>query len=51
MLLSQNKFKGLKMSLFRKLFSIDCLECKEVKVLIWKCRCSFCDIDEGKVKD
>ena len=33
----------------RRVFSIDCQECGEVKVLFWVGRCSFCDEGEGKV--
>lgn len=38
------------MKLFRKLFTVDCRECKEVKVWVWHCRCDFCDVNEGVVK-
>ena len=38
------------MRLFRRLFSVDCCECQEVKVWAWVHRCDFCDIDEGIVK-
>jgi hypothetical protein len=37
------------MKLFRKLFTIDCCECKEIKVWFWNCRCDFCDIGEGQI--
>lgn len=33
-----------------KLFTVNCVECKEVRVWFWQRRCSFCDIDEGAVK-
>ena len=38
------------MKTLRKLFSIPCRECGEVRVWFWQRRCSFCDPNEGEVK-
>lgn len=35
---------------YRRLLSINCRECGEVRVLFWRVRCSFCDKGEGRVK-
>lgn len=34
----------------RRLFTVECRECGEVKVWAWKRRCDFCDEGEGKVR-
>jgi len=36
--------------LLRKLLSIECVECGEVRVLFWTRRCSFCGVGEGKMR-
>jgi hypothetical protein len=35
---------------FYSLFNVPCRECREVKVLFWQGRCSFCDDGEGQLK-
>lgn len=35
--------------IMHKLFDIPCRECREVRVLFWRARCSFCDAGEGKI--
>jgi hypothetical protein len=35
--------------IFHRLFDMPCRECREVKVLFWRARCSFCDVAEGRV--
>jgi hypothetical protein len=38
------------MSFIRKLFTVKCCECGEVRVWWWQHRCDFCDMGEGEVK-
>ena len=38
------------MKVFRKMFSVKCCECGEVRVWFWLRRCGFCDVNEGGVK-
>lgn len=36
--------------ILRRLFTVRCCECGEVKVWLWNRRCEFCDAGEGEVK-
>ncbi len=36
---------------FYTLFSVPCCECREVEVLFWQRRCSFCEPGSGLMPD
>lgn len=36
--------------LVRRVFTVECRECHEVKVWAWKRRCDFCGAGEGEVQ-
>jgi hypothetical protein len=38
------------MRFLRKLFTVKCCECGEIRVWWWQRRCDFCDVGEGEMK-